>query len=361
MPEGQIIDLRSDTVTQPDDEMRAAMACAVVGDDVYGDDPTVNALESHAADLLGKEMAVLFPTGTQSNLAAILTHCERGDELLVGGGYHVRRSEAGGASVLGGVVMSPLPTLSTGAIDPRHIDEAACPDSPTYPRTRLVSLENTVAGQAISLAAIREVVHTARRLGLAIHLDGARIFNACAELGVRPIEMTELVDTVSVCLSKGLGAPAGTLLAGPRSIEHRLRRNRKILGGGMRQTGIIAAAGLHALQHNIARLEDDHHRARKLADCLLPIAPNCGLGVRQATNMVFLTVRDEYRAALHPFLAKRGIRVGHQVPEIRMVLHLGVSDADVECVGSAFRDFFATDPTDQADERELLASTDAPI
>ena len=336
----KIIDLRSDTVTLPSQEMREAMASAMVGDDVYGEDPSVNALEQRVASLLHKEAAVFFPTGTQSNLAAILSHCGRGTELLVGSSYHIRSSEAGGASVLGGIVMTPLPVSDCGSLDPKSICAGLRPDSPNFPATRLLCLENTVSGRAVSLESLQDVTAVARRAGLAIHLDGARLFNAATELKVPASEIADLADTVSICLSKGLGTPAGTMLTGPRSMEKIMRRNRKILGGGMRQAGILAAAGIFALNQNIERLADDHRRAKQLAEWLQNIPSHHGLHIRHATNMVFISPKQEQHDRLHGFLKKRNIFIGNQIPAMRLVLHLGIDDEDVRIVGSAIQDFY---------------------
>ncbi|MEM7642535.1 MAG: GntG family PLP-dependent aldolase, partial [Pseudomonadota bacterium] len=246
------VDLRSDTVTRPGAAMRAAMAEAVVGDDVYGDDPTVARLEAEVAARFGFEAALLLPSGTQSNLIAVMCHCGRGEEVLVGRGYHVDCAEARGTSVLGGIAVEPLALRDDQGIDPAVIAAAVKPDDVHYPVTRLLSLENSVGGRVVPLAVQAAAVAEARQHGLAVHLDGARVFNACVALDVAPAEMAAGVDSVSVCLSKGLGAPAGSVLAGSADLIARARRWRKILGGGMRQVGVIAAAGLHALEHHVA-------------------------------------------------------------------------------------------------------------
>jgi threonine aldolase len=287
-----ICDLRSDTVTKPDAAMRAAMAAAEVGDDVYGEDPTVNRLESILAERLGKEAAVLFPTGTQSNLAAVLAHCGRGDEVLLGEHNHIRFYEAAGASVLGGVALWPLPHEADGCVSAASVTGAIKADDPHFAVTRLLCVENTIGGRAIALDSMRAPAKAAREAGLSVHLDGARFFNATTALGCGEAELAEVVDTVSICLSKGLGTPMGSALVGDTATITRARRLRKMLGGGMRQSGIIAAAAIHALDHNVGRLGDDHARASRLADALLGM----GHEARAATNMVFLKPPADYDA-----------------------------------------------------------------
>lgn len=331
-----LCDLRSDTVTQPSEGMRAAMHAAPVGDDVYGEDPTVRKLEEALATLLGKDAAVFFPTGTQSNLAAILAHCGRGDEVIVGNGYHVFCDEAGGGSVLGGVAMAPVAMSDDGSLDPEAVRAAIKVDDPHYARSRLLSLENTVGGKAISLQRIADGVAVARAAGLAVHLDGARFFNAITELRIEAKTLAAPFDTVSVCLSKGLGAPVGTVLVGSRDLMRQARRHRKILGGAMRQSGVLAAAGLYALDAHLSGLADDHARARRLAEVLDQI----GIGtVVSHTNMVFLTPRTEDHPALCAHMAAAGIKVGSQSPTIRLVLHRDVDDTALDAAIQAFQSF----------------------
>ena len=336
----RLIDFRSDTVTQPDEGMREAMARAELGDDVYGDDPSVNRLEESFASMIGKDASVFFPSGTQSNLAAILTHCGRGDELLVGREYHTYSTEAGGASAMGGVVYCPLPTSSDCSIEPDLIDANVKADDPHFPCTRLLSLENTVSGLTIPLHRIAAVASRARMHGLAVHLDGARLFNAAIELGTDIATLAGPADTVSVCLSKGLGAPVGTMLS--CSTEHlpRVRRFRKILGGGMRQTGVLAAAGLYALDHNIRRLGEDHRRARKLAGMLERLNEDHGVDVTCQTNMVFLKPDVADHALLRAHLAESGMLVTRKKPVMRFVVHLGIDDSDVQQFGEAILEFY---------------------
>ncbi|MCY3878764.1 MAG: low-specificity L-threonine aldolase [Rhodobacteraceae bacterium] len=348
MPSDKSVDLRSDTVTKPGAAMRSEMAEAEVGDDVFGEDPTVNALEARAAELLGKEMAVFFPSGTQSNLSAILTHCQRGDEMLVGDHYHSFHDEAGGASALGGVAYSTLPVQEDGSLDRDHITAAVRSDDPHYPRTRLLCLENTTSGRAVPTAQLSAAAETAREFGLRVHLDGARLFNAAAELKETAACIASVADTVSVCLSKGLGAPAGTILAGRGEFEYAVRRNRKILGGGMRQAGVIAAAGLYALNNNITRLAEDHGRAARLADELSALPQGSLAELSQATNMVFVTPHESDLEPLHRFLARRGVMIGNRRPTMRIVFHLGITDEGVTEAANAFREFFENDHSTSA-------------
>ena len=312
------------------------MAAAEVGDDVYGEDPTVARLEGAVAERFGKEAAVLFPSGTQSNLAALLSHCGRGNEALVGERQHIRTSEAAGASVLGGIALWPLPQGVDGIFDPDAVHAAIKPDDPHYPVTQLLCLENTVGGVAVPLDAMGAASEAARGAGLAVHLDGARVFDAVAALDCAPENLAALVDTVSVCLSKGLGAPAGTVLAGDRESIVRARRWRKMLGGGMRQTGVIAAAGLWALEHVVGRLHESHIRAGHLAAALR----EAGASTRHTTNMVFLTVPEGRSDALREHMAGQAILIGGGTDEIRLVLHRDLSDEALTLAIQAFSQFF---------------------
>lgn len=326
-----LCDLRSDTVTRPDDAMRRVMAEAPVGDDVYGEDPSIIALETHLSDMLGKDSATFFPSGTQCNLAAVMSHCGRSDEIIVGDSYHIYCDEAAGASVLASVSMCPVRTEPDGSILPEIIQSAIKEDDDHYAHSRLLCLENTVGGQAIAMPRIKDGVAAARSAGLSVHLDGARFFNAISALDCDPAELAEPFDTISICLSKGLAAPVGSVLVGHADLIARARRIRKLLGGGMRQSGILAAAGLHALTHNVDRLAEDHQRAADLANYLNGLG--IGLAVAQ-TNMVFLT------PATHPDLqqklAAHGIRIGGQSPTIRMVLHKDVDDTALAATKAAF-------------------------
>ncbi|HET7524840.1 MAG TPA: low-specificity L-threonine aldolase, partial [Burkholderiaceae bacterium] len=288
------IDLRSDTVTRPTSAMRDAMMAAPLGDDVFGDDPTVNALQERIASMLGKEAALFMPSGTQSNLAALMSHCQRGDEYLVGQGAHTYRYEAGGGAVLGSVQPQPIANQSDGSLALADIEAAIKPDDAHFARTRLLCLENTFGGSVLDLDYLRQATDLARRHSLATHLDGARLFNAAVALA-QPVRgdarviaraMAGLFDTVSVCFSKGLGAPVGSALVGGRELIARAHRARKMLGGGMRQAGVLAAAALHALDHHIDRLIDDHANARRLAAGLEGLAAVASAPAH--TNMVFV-------------------------------------------------------------------------
>jgi len=333
-------DFRSDTVTQPTEGMLQAMACARVGDDVYGDDPSVNELQKRFAALVGKEMSVFFPSGTQSNLAAILTHCGRGSDLLVGNKYHTYVFEAGGASVLGGISFTPLPTEDDGSIINESIASHVKPDDPHFPETHLLCLENTVSGNALTVDVLRENATTARKFGLGVHLDGARLFNAAIELNVNPIEIANIADTVSVCLSKGLGAPVGTLLAGPSRLERSIKRNRKLLGGSMRQSGYLAAAGIYALDNHIVRLAEDHNRASSLANSLVDLAEGSGCRISQNTNMVFFEPHPEDHQPLFDHLRSDGFLVTGKKPAFRFVTHLGIDDQVVEMFANSIKNFY---------------------
>lgn len=330
---GAVCDLRSDTFTRPDAAMLEAMATADLGDDCYGEDPTVNALEGELAAMLGKESAIFMPTGTQSNLVAILSHCGRGEEVIVGDTYHIRSSEASGASVLGGVALAPVVVGAGAEIAPHTVTAEIRDDDPHYAVSRLLCLENTVGGQVIALAEMHAAADAARAHGLSVHLDGARFFNAVMALDCAPQALASVADSVSVCLSKGLGTPAGSVLVADKATVAKARRWRKMLGGGMRQSGVLAAAGRHALAHNIPALAEDHRRAALLGDAL----GSLDLGaVRVATNMVFLTPRPEDHAPLCEHMTAQGVRIGGGVPEIRMVLHRDVDDTALDRAIEAF-------------------------
>ncbi|WP_298271406.1 low-specificity L-threonine aldolase [Geobacter sp.] len=334
------VDLRSDTVTRPTPAMRAAMAAAPVGDDVYGEDPTVNRLEAMGAETLGTEAALFAASGTQTNLLALLSHCGRGDEYIAGQTAHCYRFEGGGAAVLGGIQPQPLDLEPDGTLDLAKVARAIKPADPHFARTRLLCLENTTAGKVLPPDYLVRASALARERGLALHLDGARIFNAAVKLGVEVREISRHFDTVSVCLSKGLGAPVGSLLCGSRDMITAARRWRKVLGGGMRQAGVLAAAGIVALTSHVARLVEDHAHARLLADGLASI-PGIPLDPAEVqTNMVFVSLAPEVAGRLVPFLRERGILVAGR-ESIRLVTHLDVTAADIERTVAAFREFFA--------------------
>ncbi len=335
---GKLIDVRSDTVTRPSAAMRAAMAAAEVGDDVYGDDPTVNRLQERAAELFGHEAALFAPSGTQSNLIALLAHCQRGDEYLVGQDAHTYKYEAGGGAVLGSIQPQPIAHQADGSLALADIERAIKPDDFHFARSHLLALENTFGGRVLRPAYMEAATGLAHRRGLATHLDGARICNAAVKLGISPREAAKGFDSVSVCLSKGLGAPVGSVLCGSRAFIRQALRWRKMLGGGMRQAGILAAAGLYALEHNIARLADDHENAARLARGLSDIAQ---LKVTAPeTNMVFADIEAEQCLSLENALGRRGI-LAQVDPHMRIVLHLDVSRTDVDRIIAAFKEFFA--------------------
>ena len=320
------IDLRSDTVTRPTAAMRAAMAAAELGDDVYGDDPTVNALQARIAELLGKEAALFVPSGTQSNLCGLMAHCQRGDEYLVGQMAHAYRWEGGGAAVLGSIQPQPLAQRANGIIDLADIEAAIKPDDPHHARTRLLALENTWGGLVLPLAYVQAATTLARGRGLSTHLDGARLFNAAVASGVPAAELAQPFDTVSVCFSKGLGAPVGSALVGPRDLIRQALRTRKMLGGGMRQAGVLAAAALHALDHHINRLADDHANARALAQGLEGLP---GVTVQPPqTNMVFIDLAPERAAGVVDRLRQAGL-LCNGLYRLRLVTHLDVTADDI--------------------------------
>ena len=335
-----VVDLRSDTVTRPTAAMRAAMLAAEVGDDVYGEDPTVNALQQRLADALGFEAGLFVPSGTQSNLLALLAHCERGDEYLVGMDAHTYKFEGGGAAVLGSIQPQPIVQAEDGSLPLERVAAAIKPVDPHFARTRLLALENTWHGRTLPLAYLRTAGDFARERGLGYHLDGARLFNAAVACGVPARAIAQHFDTVSICLSKGLGAPAGSVLVGTRALIEKARRWRKVCGGGWRQAGILAAAGLHALDHHVERLADDHARAARLAAALGAIDGITLLG--QHTNMVFIDVPVDCLRALDTHLRAAGIRIGiGYLPTLRLVTHLDVDDAGIARAADAFAGFFA--------------------
>ncbi|CAN5309295.1 low-specificity L-threonine aldolase [soil metagenome] len=333
MSEPSVIDLRSDTVTRPTEPMRLAMAHAEVGDDVYGDDPTVNRLQHTLAAMFGYQAALFCASGTQSNLCALLAHCGRGDEYIVGQQAHTYKYEQGGAAVLGSIQPQPLEQGSDGVIALDRIAGAIKPDDIHYARTRLLALANTFSGHVLPAAYLREATTLAHERGLATHLDGARLFNAIVATGAAPRDMVAGFDSVSICLSKGLGAPVGSVLLGSHDLIREANRWRKAVGGGMRQAGILAAAGLHALEHHVTRLADDHRRARRLADGLRAL----GLEIESPeTNMVFVPVAADRAAALAAVLERHRITAWAEAPSMRIVTHLDISDSDIERVVAAF-------------------------
>ncbi|GHA16701.1 threonine aldolase [Devosia pacifica] len=321
-------DFRSDTVTRPDAGMREAIAKAQVGDDVFGDDPTVNRLERHVAGMLGKEAALYVPSGTMSNLLALVSHCGRGDAFIAGAEAHCYKYEAGGAAVLGSLQPQPLPHLADGRMDLKLIEATISGgDDPHFAETKVIALENTIGGRALPMRYMDEVAAIARRHKIGLHLDGARLFNAATALGVSAKTLTAQFDTVSMCLSKGLGAPVGSVLSGSGELIGKARRMRKMLGGGMRQAGVLAAAGLYALEHNVERLTHDHRRARTLAEGL---ARHQQLRVTMPdTNIIFVDADAAVGDGLRAYLDKQGVAITGRYGQQRWVTHLDVGDADV--------------------------------
>ena len=348
-----IVDLRSDTVTQPTGAMREAMMAAPLGDDVFGDDPTVNRLQDHVAALLGFEAALFTATGTQSNLCAILSHCARGDEYLVGQMQHCYRWEGGGAAVFGSVQPQPIAHAADGTLPLPEIEAAIKPDDPHFARSRLLALENTLGGQVIEPDYLVQATGLAHARGLSTHLDGARLFNAAVALAERngaghdadavlaqARRVVQGFDSVSLCLSKGLGAPAGSVLCGSRELVSRARRVRKMAGGAMRQAGVIAAAGLHALEHHVADLARDHALARRLAEGLAGLA---GARVQTAhSNIVFVDLEGPARSRADGLLAHlkaQGVWATG-LYRLRLVTHRDVDAAGIDRAIAILRAYF---------------------
>ncbi len=317
------------------------MAAAEVGDDVYGDDPTVNRLESLAAEMLGKEDAILAASGTQSNLMALLSHCERGDEYIVGQQAHTYKYEGGGAAVFGSVQPQPVEFENDGTLDLEKVRQTIKPDDIHFANTRLFCLENTQGGKVLPLDYLAAARTLALDYGLSSHLDGARLFNAAVKLGVAPTEISRYFDSVSICLSKGLGAPVGSVLCGSKQLVKKARRWRKVLGGGMRQAGILAAAGIIALTEHVDRLAQDHANARILAEGLSEIT-DIELNINQMqTNMVFLTVKSDRVEDLAGHLKDAGVLISAENP-MRLVTHLDVDTDDIHHVVAQFQSYFTS-------------------
>jgi len=333
-----MIDLRSDTVTRPSEAMLAAMIRAETGDDVWGDDPTVLHLQARVAGQAGKEAGLFFPSGTQSNLAALMAHCGRGDEYIVGQAAHTYKYEGGGAAVLASIQPQPLDNAADGSIPLERIAAAIKPIDDHFARTRLLALENTIGGKVLPAAYVDEVTRFAHGRGLATHLDGARVFNASVASGQPLPALAAGFDSVSICFSKGLGTPVGSVLVGSRELIESARRWRKTLGGGMRQVGVLAAACLYALDHNVERLADDHANAERLATALAGIDEVKVLS--QATNMVFAQFPEEHCLPLQAWLKERGI-LTQMLYATRFVTHLDVSAADIDTFAGAVKAYFA--------------------
>ena len=354
-----MIDFRSDTVTRPTPQMQAAMAAAPLGDDVFGDDPSVNALQLYAAELLGFEAALFAPSGTMTNLIALMSHCQRGDEAIVGQNWHTYKWEGGGMAVLGSIQPQPLTNQPDGSLLASDVLAAIKPDDPHFARTRLLVIENTTGGQVLSLDYMAQMAALAKANQLFCHIDGARIFNAAVaiatETAADPYHIARgLVagyDSISVCLSKGLGAPVGSLLLGSAAFIARARRVRKMLGGGMRQAGVLAAAGLYALQHHVKRLAEDHQHANQLASGLQEIVAGCGLETvfslqKPQSNIIFC---DLDAALANHFVAELGKHqvqltssvyqsAGQTKSRLRLVTHLDINQAQIQAMLACSQD-----------------------
>ncbi|MGQ7286473.1 low-specificity L-threonine aldolase [Vreelandella venusta] len=333
-----MIDLRSDTVTRPSPAMKDAMMAAPVGDDVWGDDPTVNTFQEKLAEQTGKEAALLFPSGTQSNLVALMAHCERGDEYIVGQSAHTYRYEGGGAAVLGSIQPQPIENAADGSLPLEKISAAIKADDFHFARTKLLALENTIGGKVLPAEYVLKATELARERGLATHLDGARLFNAAVATDTPLKQLCLPFDSVSLCFSKGLGAPIGSALVGSQALIDSARRWRKMVGGGMRQSGIIAAACQYALEHNIADLADDHRRAARLAEGLAKL-PGVEI-TAQATNMVFAHFPDEHVQPLSAWLKEHGILI-ELLYATRFVVHRDIDDADIDKVIAVMQSYFS--------------------
>ena len=342
----RVVDFRSDTVTLPTPEMRQAMATAELGDDVYGEDPSVNRLEALAAETLGKEAAVLVSSGTQGNLSSVLAHCGRGDEAIIGHLSHIYRSEAAGTSVLGGVALKLVENDEAGMLDPDALRDAVSPPNVHFSPTKLIALENThnaCGGAVLTPEDTAAVASVAQENGIALHIDGARIFNAAVSLETPVAELAKHADTVTFCLSKGLSAPVGSVVCGSREAIENVRRWRKVLGGSMRQAGIIASAGIVALETMVERLAEDHSNARRLANGLAQV-PGIEIDPEDVhTNLVFFNVTAEARGDIHRRLTELGVKGGGRGERWRYVTHSGVSAGDVDhaldVVESVFREY----------------------
>ncbi len=334
-----LTDFRSDTVTRPSKAMREAMANADVGDDVFGDDPTVNRLQKRMAELTGMDDALFFPSGTQSNLASLLSHCQRGDEYIVGQDAHTYKYEAGGGAVLGSIQPQPIEFEPDSTLDLAKVAEKIKPDDPHFAKTRLLCLENTRSGDVLPLQYQQQAQQFSKEHGLKLHLDGARVFNAACYLNTELDSITQYYDSVSICFSKGLGSPVGSVLCGSREFIQQAHRWRKMVGGGMRQCGVLAAAADYALNHHVHRLQEDHDRAHQLAEALSTLDfLHCDASKVQ-TNIFFFRVNSaETAELLRRFLLSQGILIGDGTT-VRIVTHLDISDEAISKTIQAFQDF----------------------
>ena len=340
----RVVDLRSDTVTQPSPEMRQAMYEAELGDDVYGEDPSVNRLEAMAAERLGKEAAVFVASGTMGNLVSVLSHAGRGDEIILGNRAHIFRSEAGGASALGGVSFHTVSNDDRGMLDPNDVRDAIRPNDPHMPHTAAVCLENTqnaCGGAALTQDDMQAIAAVTRDAGIALHVDGARIFNSAVALEAPVSELARDADSVTFCLSKGLGCPVGSVIVGSQDYIQEARRWRKMVGGSMRQAGVLAAAGVFALDSMVERLAEDHSNARKLSEGLAEID---GISISPdslPTNLVFFEIERDNWADLHRRLVERGVKGGGGGRRWRYVTHYGISESDIDYTLETVRDVFS--------------------
>lgn len=334
-----MLDFRSDTVTQPTAAMRQAMVEAPLGDDVFADDPTVNQLQQFAADLLGFEAALFAPSGTMTNLMALMSHCQRGDEAIVGQQWHTYRWEGGGMAVLGSIQPQPITNQADGSLLASDIIAAIKPDDPHFARTKLLVIENTTGGKVLPLSYMNQMAELAKNHGLSAHIDGARLMNAAVAIGGDPYQNARQLcagfDSLSLCLSKGLGAPVGSLLLGNPDFIQRAKRVRKMLGGGMRQAGVLAAAGLYALKHHVHRLAEDHLLAAQISTGLHQLSEELGLTAEfkvhaANTNMLFVDIAPRLAASLLPALSHAGVRLtssqylsqDQSWQRVRLVTHL---------------------------------------
>jgi threonine aldolase len=343
LPTDSVIDLRSDTVTRPSQAMIEAMSSAVVGDDVYGDDPTVNQLEQEMSELTGMESAMFVSSGTQSNLCALLSHLQRGEQFIIGADYHVFKYEACGSAVLGGLAPQPISIPSNGQLSWNDVLAAIAPDDYHFPISKLLSLENTFNGMPIPLSHQNMLAQNARQHGLIVHLDGARAFNAIIALDISMKTLCEELDSISICLSKGLGAPVGSVLCGSAEFIAKARRYRKMLGGGLRQAGLLAACGLVALRQEVPRLGEDHDRAQRLALALQEID---GINVPEAarTNMVYIEPREKDADAFHQHLERHNILINASKPKMRLVMHRDIDDSCVQKFIDACASYYRMKP-----------------
>lgn len=330
------IDIRSDTVTRPTAAMRKAMSEAEVGDDVFGDDPTVNRLQDIAAELLGTDTALFLPSGTQSNLCALMSHCGRGDEYIVGQNAHTYMFEGGGAAVLGSIQPQPLDFMPDGTLDLEQVAATIKEDDFHFAKTKLLCLENTQGGKVLPLAYLEQARAFATKHGLRLHLDGARVFNASVKLGVPVGDISQYFDSVSVCLSKGLCAPVGSLLCGTSEFIDTARRWRKVLGGGMRQAGVLAAAGILAITEQVGHLQQDHENAQQLAQALSEL-PGLELDPDSVqTNMFFIRIKRGSAQVLVQKLAEEGVLVSGSGDSLRLVTHFDFKQQQIERVVTTF-------------------------